>query len=390
MATAIARVRPTAPATALALAVAAAAPAALAEAAVVEPGDGAPVVARPSIADRVKLDALLMLDATRAGGVFENPGRERGSAAVRRARLGAGVELGPRLEAELSVGSRTEEESVELQELSFGYRASKVNALVLGLVKQPFGLENLSSSSRLRTLERSVATNAFAPDRGAGLVWSIDGSGNYSAVGLFVDPDEREAREVAARTTWALVDDDRALVHVGASAAYRDNAGLTYRIGDEGGVDDGENVVRSAKLAPEGVATLGLELAWARDSLSAQTELFARRLSGGADGEPTFTGAYVQGGWVLGGGRRKYAKGRFGSVTGGRLARPVELVAGAGLVDLTFDGRGDRARQYVLGANVRLGEHLRLAGQLQRLVVEDADGAVDSGSGASLRVQLDL
>ena len=341
----------------------------------------------------VELDALLMLDASSAGGLHGDGEARRNGASVRRARLGLGGDIGERAEAELAVDVDPDEGGVELHELSLGYRLSSINELALGFMKQPFGLENASSSSRLRTMERSVATNAFAPDRGVGLAWVAEGSNRLLAAGVFVDPDAEGAREASARTVWAPVDEDRSVLHVGASGAYRDNAGEAYRIRDEGGIADGDNVVRSGKFAPDGVATVGLEAAWARDSVSVQAEWFGQRLSGGdvpRGAEPEFTGAYVQGGWVLGGGRRKYSKGRFGKVVGGRLERPVELVAGAGTVDLSHAGRGDRARQYLVGANVQLGERLRINAQLQRLLVEGADRTVERGDGALLRLQLDL
>ncbi len=51
---------------------------------------------------------------------------------------------------------------------------------------------------------------------------------------------------------------------------------------------------------------------------------------------------------------------------------------------------GNRAQEYLVGANVRLGDHLRIDGQLRRLVVEEPDRTGDVGNGVLLRLQLDL
>ena len=342
----------------------------------------------------VEPHALLMLDASSVNGRYAGGGVERRHrASVRRARLGLEGEIGERAAFEIAVDLEPEDGEVELHELALGYRFAGGGELAAGFLKQPFGMENNTSSRRLRTLERSVATEAFVPDRAAGLLWEFAPDGGYLAAGAFVGPDADETREASARAVWIPVDEKRSVLHLGLGVAYRDNAGERYRVREDGGVDGGDDVVESARLAPESVATVGLEAAWARGSASVQAEWFGQRPSGGegAEGDsPLFTGGYVQGGWVLGGGRRKYSDGRFGALAGGDLESPVELVAGVGLVDLVHDGRGDRARQYLLGANVELGDRVRVAGQVQHLEVEGADGVVDRGDAVLLRLQLEL
>ncbi len=272
---------------------------------------------------RFELEGLLMLDLSGVDGLYAVDADRYADSGVRRARLGAKGEVAPRWELGLEIDVEPEDGVVELHEASVGYRRSGDDELVLGLIKQPFGMENSSGSSRLRTLERSMATNAFAPDRGIGLVWEFDASSRHAGIGAFVDPEAREARGVAGRLTWAPIDAKRRVVHLGASAAYRDNAGAPYRIRDEGGLALGDNVVRSGRFAPDAVSTFGLEAGWARGSLSVQTEWFGQRLRPGNDegaDSPFFDGGYVQGSWVLGGGRRKYSKGRFGGSSAARAA----------------------------------------------------------------------
>jgi len=343
----------------------------------------------------IDFDALLMLDTAKADGAYtkNNPDDFDDLSNVRRLRFGIQGDISKNLSAEFGVDVDTEDSSIDVHDASLRYSIAKKKYIELGLVKQPFGLEQSSGSKRLRTLERSIATNAFSPDRGLGVLWARNKSNHYQSLGAFSNPNIDNAFDISARFAWSPVAKKRNAVHLGGSINYRDIGNERFQIRSSGNIEQGRNFLKSAKYDTADLLTLGLEGAWSRKSLLLQAELFSQRLSleeTATEDDPVFTGGYVQASWIFGNGYRKYKGDGFGKIAGTNKSRNSELVAGFSTVDVRHNGTGDKAQEFTLGLNLQVAKSVRLSAQAQRVDVLTNQQSNESGESVSLRIAFDL
>ena len=241
-------------------------------------------------------------------------------------------------------------------------------ALRVGHFKEPFGLEELTSSKYITFMERSL-TSAFVPSRNVGLMAHRTLDNGTLAYGIFRTTGDNGFDKgdgdysVTGRYTRLLRNDGDNLVHIGAAVSSRTldsiridprpSAHLAGKVG--GGVADAD-----------GEFKYGIETAWVRGPLSVQAEFMASSVS--AADNFSYTGWYVMASYFLTGESRPYdtrrgtfkrvkpAKNfswgeswgavelavRYGSIDGGDLARldretkiPDDTRDGPKLDDLT-------------------------------------------------------
>ncbi len=340
--------------------------------------------------DFARLDADRSL--ARAVGDFPDDGEVRRSRLDLRGR--AFGHLGWRASADFKRDSGAEFRDVYLQT-----ELSSAGTLRLGHFKQPFSLENRTSSSVFPFFERNAA-NELAPGRDAGLMlfdgWG-SGRGTW-AVGVFsethsdafgVDSADTRDRSLTGRLTWLPQDeqDGQRLIHLGASFSHRqpDPAGATF--GQRAEAHLMPKLV-SASYAAERIEQLGLEAAAVFGPSSLQAEAYQTWIDGGAGPSPVLRGAYLQLLHLLTGETRDYRRedGVFGRVKPrSPLDRGLgawELAARASHLDL---GAGARLDTWSLALNWHWTERTKL--QLGYLRGDAAgQGAVDTWM---LRIHLD-
>ncbi len=205
----------------------------------------------------------------------------------------------------------------------------------VGHFKEPFSLEELTSSRFITFMERSLP-NAFAPARNIGIMaydYTPDLCWTY-AIGWFRtasdawgdDVGDDGEQSVTARVTYNPVygDDGRYVVHVGAAYSYRnaDEGAFRWRqrpevrmaAAGEGAVP---RFVDTGVIPSIEAHLIGLEAAIVYGPFSVQSELMyvpTNQIGTGAD--PVFTGMYVYASYFLTGESRTYDRkhGYFGRV----------------------------------------------------------------------------
>lgn len=198
----------------------------------------------------------------------------------RRARLYAAGDINDwSYKAQFNIGGSSggTAEDLYIRYKGFGKKA----VITAGKQRIPFGLEDLISSNDISMLERTAITERYAIAREDGLVLSgKEGDFTYS-VAAFEDgsaPGSGDDFGIAGRVTFAPVQTENSIVHVGA--AYKD-------IGND-------------------TSAFGLEFAATLDSLHGQMEFFDADENGNnADGY------YLQVGYILTGEQRPYKDGKF-------------------------------------------------------------------------------
>lgn len=191
-----------------------------------------------------------------------------------------------------------------------------IGNLRIGHFKEPFGLNELTSSKYIMFMERSLTTEAFAPGRNAGVMLHSTALGDRMtwAVGVFRETDDffdgelSDGLHLTGRVTslpW-YEDDGRKLLHVGFAWSHQDPGG------DDIGFDARPESHLAPKLADSGdiaadaVDLVGLEAALVYGSFSLQGEYIHAFVNRKDGGELQFNSFYVQGSYVFTGEHRSY------------------------------------------------------------------------------------
>lgn len=237
----------------------------------------------------------------------------------------------------------------------------KAAKLTIGNHREPFGLQDQTSSNDISILERSALMELFAPARNEGVSLSgyLSDSVYYGLGAFFQDVDELDAGEelgFAGRVAWAPVKTDTSLVHLGV--AMFDNS-----------VDDGIGFEAAAVSGPFHVqaeyadGTFGIE---------------------GVDKD----GFYVQAGYILTGETRPYKDGKFKRVKPAGKAGAWELVAryedGNGNYSDIELGDTD-ATSYTLGVNYYANKNIRIG-----INYTDGEDNLSDSEGNEFRVRFGL
>jgi phosphate-selective porin OprO/OprP len=197
--------------------------------------------------------------------------------------------------------------------------------LWMGHFKEPFSLDELTSSKYITFMERALP-NIFAPGRNMGFMLhnTCPEERMTTAIGVFRSTDDYGedvddgGYNITGRVTALPIYENKGanLLHLGAAYSYRNpDDSIQYRQRPETHLTD--RFVDTGSLAGDQVDLVGLEAAWVNGPLSLQGEYMmadADRLGGGSDVE--FDGYYVQASYFLTGEHRNYktSEGAFSRI----------------------------------------------------------------------------
>jgi len=288
--------------------------------------------------------------------------------------------------------------------------------ITVGHLKEPFSLEELTSSNYITFMERALP-NVFAPSRNLGVAatasgaFDPDGNSAWStALGIFgdgvdnPDPLADESVAVTGRLTVAPAATHTRLLHLGAAASYRDTgdrtvAGFSQRL--ESHIADRRLLATGPIDAVGSLTRLGAEFAAAYGPLALQAEYLRADLDRAGSPDPGFDGFYVYGSWFATGeskaGTYSGGSGKFGRLhpraplaDGGPGA--WELAARYSETDLNDAGvSGGRERNLSLGVNWYPQASIRfMANYVNVLDVEGGPTPGDEPAAFQFRAQVDF
>jgi phosphate-selective porin OprO/OprP len=313
---------------------------------------------------------------------------------IRRARLELSGEVGDRVEWALGMdfGSGT----TNFRNAYAGVRDLPFGSFRAGQFKEPYGLEQVSSSNNEMFTERSLM-NALVPAFNAGVMLYDDFANERAtwAVGAFrtgldtgeVSKGDGEWAGTARVTGLPLYSEDgRDYVHVGLGYSRRSPTNDSQTISSKPEANLAPNYI-SATVPTETVDLLGLEAAWVRGPFSITGEYTQASLDGdaGTTIDPDFAGYYLQASYFLTGESRGYkkAQGIFDTLKpnenalGGGLGA-VEVAARISSLDLDDDGTdGGELDDLTFGVNWYLNPNTRLMVDYILADLDPAAGAPD-------------
>ena len=212
--------------------------------------------------------------------------------------------------------------------------------LRLGIGKEPFSLENLTSFKFIPFMERSLMS-ALTPGRSFGaLIYNnffrqrmtlAAGMFYRSATWADIEFDSSQGVDLTGRLTalpsFGL---KNSLVHIGMSLLKRSNVGdVSFSTTPETRLTD-TRYVDTGELDADATSTLGLEFAWQRGPMTVQAEVSQTQIENNQGPEADFHGGYVMLDYNLTGEIRRYARaaGTFGSI---RPEQPFSWREGRGM-----------------------------------------------------------
>jgi phosphate-selective porin OprO and OprP len=211
---------------------------------------------------------------------------------------------------------------VALRDVFLGLSDFPIGKLRMGQFKEPFGLEQLTSSNQITFVERALP-DVFTPGRNVGFMLhdTLLDQRMTCAAGLFRDTDDtgfavdNSGYNLTARLTGLPWYEDKgaSLLHLGAAYSYRNPDGtVRYRARPETPIND--RFVDAGNIAVDQVDLLGLEAAWVAGPLSLQGEYMMANVDRQTGADVSFSGYYAQASYFLTGERRPYStsSGTFG------------------------------------------------------------------------------
>ena len=189
----------------------------------------------------------------------------------------------------------------------------------VGNFKEPFGLEELTSSNNITFLERSSGA-VFSPPRNVGMAFQnsiLNGNITYSA-GVFRESANTGESvgsggpNITGRVTALPIYDEkgRKLLHIGGAFSHQGAPLALARFSSRPEAHLLPKFVSTPNMETSSYNILGLEMAAVSGPFSVQTEYMKASVNSISNNDPNFSGFYVFGSYFLTGENRHYSKSK--------------------------------------------------------------------------------
>ncbi len=276
------------------------------------------------------------------------------------------------------------------------YKKALGGKIIAGHYKQPFGLEELTSSKYITFMERSFSGIPLAHSLGFAYTTSAD---NYTFTVSGYDPDSSgdengntdDGIGFGGRATYAPHIDAGNVTHFGIAVASESDMDR-YRVRPRIGHLASRTVLMDVQgLNDVDVTKLGLEAALVRGPFSAQAEYMqANADSSSGNQDETTSAYYVYGSYFLTGEARPYktSSGAFDRV------KPINE-SGAWEIGLRFEGAENddtdaEAEAWTVGLNYYANPYVRWMFNVVKGELTPAGGPTDEPTAFLARFQLDF
>ena len=334
----------------------------------------------------LQIEGRMMWDSSIFNGVHHDGKWDR-EVELRDAQITFKSKLNKIWKMELQLDFDQDDEIFKVADANIQYIGWKELQLTLGREKEPFGLEQLTSSASLTFVEPAMTTEAFAPSRNNGMSLSWDADKMLWSVGLYnLDKEDTDRNHHALTGRWVYTPWHRhnQVLHLGLAGSIRSLGGEKYHIAERAEVHTADKIVTSAKSFADQVKLLGLESAWVNGPFSVQGEYMMARVE--AETRVSYIGYYLLGSYFLTGESRSYEKGRFGKVKSHASSGAWELTARYSVLDTQENGSGSKGTNITLGINYYVNAHIRL--MVNNVYTQlTKKGLDDTGQAFLLRIQ---
>ncbi len=343
-----------------------------------------------------EIGGALMWDVDRFEGLHNHLDPDNGDwtnqSELRRARINLEGHIGDEWHAKVQLDFSDSLGTVDVDDALVVYSGWDVADINIGQTKEPFGLENLTSSKYTTFIERSMVSGAFSPGRQPGiglsgrikkrLTWTI---GAFEATSSETGSD---TYAVTGRITYVPWRRDAGIIHLGIAGSSRDMGGTIYRIDETAEVHTAREFVDSAEIQADSLALLGFELAVGLGPFSLQAEYMRADVDAAVGADADYDGYYIQASYFVTGDRRPYKKGVFGKVKPQGKSGALELAARYSYLDARDNQVGVAAANTVLGVTYYFNRQIRVMGNYIATRLSEDEGTEEEGTGNAISLRL--
>lgn len=255
--------------------------------------------------------------------------------------------------------------------------------LTIGQQKEPFGLEKLTSSRNLLMIERSMASEAFAPGRSPGISFSGGEKRWNWQLGYFI-PDEEESA-ITGRVSWQPWKKKNNFLHLGLAFSERELDAQEFRINESLEVHTSDSLLEGDNLVIDNQSLAGVEALWQVGGFSITSEWQTLLVTDTTSQQYEYEGGYLQLGYRFGGTGRKYKNG---------VPKGLKNLSQSGDWEVTFraselhlNDEDESAETLSLGVNYYLNNDLKLMGNYLKGTTFEGGAEQETGNAVSLRLQ---
>jgi len=324
---------------------------------------------------------------------ISNNGDTGSDSEIRRGRIFFKSKFNKDWEAKLQINVDDKSSKDKFEDAYLKYNGFSFGSVTIGKHKESFGLEELTSSKYISTIERSMMINAFAPGRNYGVSMSGKrGDFRYTG-GVFStaqDNSDKETYSVTGRLTYAPIVTKDHVIHFGLASSVRDYGYNAYQIKERAEVHTAnDKPAISAKTDNVGtVKLIGLEAAGVWGPLSLQTEYQQASVNASQGGiDAGYSGFYVLGSYFITNDSRPYSKGSFGKVKPNNINGAWELVVRFSNLDAIDNNFGTKTENLTLGVNFYANQNVRFMANYISTKVSGNSVTVTTGDALSIRAQ---
>ncbi|AOE49206.1 OprO/OprP family phosphate-selective porin [Kangiella sediminilitoris] len=331
----------------------------------------------------IKVGGRLMYDIDMwDGDAFSDTDTSGSDSELRRARIYVSGEFGE-WEAKVQ-GDFDDEGDTGLSDAFIQYNGWDNLELVLGKHKEPFGLEENTSSKDITAIERTMVTNALAPGKNYGASLGSYNNDYTWMVGLYDQGEEGNniATGVTGRMTFAPVNTDNQTFHLGFGFRQSRLAGNEYGADQRVEIHTADYKV-GGDINGESISAYNLEFAYAAGPFHAQAEYFDAEVDGGNFADTDIEGYYAQFGYVLTGEARPYSKGKFKRVSPKGKDGAWEVFGRFS----NYEPGTEEAEAFTLGLNYYASKAVRVGLNYVNGDITEAAGNTRDGDAIAVRFQ---
>ncbi|AUD79525.1 porin [Kangiella profundi] len=319
------------------------------------------------------------------GEAFSGADESGSDSELRRARIFVSGKIGKDWSGKVQ-GNFKDDGTTNLEDAYIKYSGWDGVDLTLGKHKEPFGLEENTSSKDITAIERTMITNALAPGKNYGV--SLGGGSNDFTwkFGVYDHGDEggNIATGFSGRVTTAPIATKDEVLHLGFGYTQSRLAGDTYGEADQRlEIHLADEKVGSGSITGQSINAYNLEVAYSTGPFHAQAEYFDGEIDGGNFAADTdLEGYYAQVGYIITGESRPYSKGVFKRVKPKGDAGAWEVFGRFS----SYEPGTDEAEAFTIGLNYYANAAVRIG--LNYVSGDMTEGGVDKdGDALAVRIQ---
>ena len=262
------------------------------------------------------------------------------------------------------------EYQLSVSQASINYHFLNEYNVTAGLFKNAIGLQNSTGGKKIKTMERSLLSNALIDDSGLSL--SLDFNVNdtyvYSSVFQSTPYNEGNTLGLSVRVAQQLILEGNK-VQLGLNADIRNYDNYLYQLGQKAELNLAKKSIEANPVLLESTRFISADVALIHKKLTVQAELMSKSLDVNTilfgTTQHTYDGFYVKSSYLLSDKKRKFKNGAFAKTKLGDTSA-IELVSRYSVINIKANTTSTYSNALV-GVNYYFNANFKMMSQVSAL-----------------------